>query len=342
MSLIDRIPGDTFSSIYIGSIIDILHDMGLPRTEAYTYLGIDDAKLASPKIRLKTDEAVALLNMAERRLSNPTVGLDVGFRFRVATFSETGTVLSYCSSLREAARMNSRYEALTETAGKSEFVSEDGRDFLQWVSISENHEERRHVTELIIGGYAATIFWLGWAFGVPTGAAHFCHSPPDSEAAMQSYKRALHTEPVFNSPYNRFEFGPGTVDLELPTSSPQQLEDVCTRLDTLLFGSSKQGDVSHLSRSLRDGLESGQTKREDLAKAMGLNLYQLDKALSEAGTSFRALLDDVRKEEFQRLTERGVSLSEISYALGFNDQAAFTRAFQRWYGVTPGKYRPRF
>jgi AraC-like DNA-binding protein len=342
MSLIDQIPHDTLSSMYVGSIIDILDDMGLPRTESYAFLGVTQSQLSSPKLRIATNEAVALFKLAERRLKNSTVGLEVGFRFRVATFSETGTVLSYCSSLREAAEMNARYEPLTETAGKSKFISEGERRFLQWSPVTKDHQARRHVTELIIGGYAATIHWLGWSFGIPTGEASFCHAAPDDDRALATYKRILHTVPKFESAHNRFEFGQGTTELELPTSSPENLEDLCSRLDKLLFGSSKPGDLEHLTKRLRDGLEEGLTTREDLAKALELSVYQLDKSLSDAGTSFRAILDEVRKEEFQRLAARGVSLSEISYALGFNDQSAFTRAFQRWYGVTPGKYRPRF
>lgn len=33
------------------------------------------------------------------------------------------------------------------------------------------------------------------------------------------------------------------------------------------------------------------------------------------------------------------SLAEITLASGFSDQAQFTKAFRRTYGVTPGAYR---
>ena len=37
--------------------------------------------------------------------------------------------------------------------------------------------------------------------------------------------------------------------------------------------------------------------------------------------------------------DRAVSLAEIAWLLGFSDQSAFTRAFKRWMGVTPGAWR---
>jgi AraC-like DNA-binding protein len=34
-----------------------------------------------------------------------------------------------------------------------------------------------------------------------------------------------------------------------------------------------------------------------------------------------------------------MSLAEIAFLLGFSDQSAFTRAFRRWTGDTPGAWR---
>ncbi|HCD76524.1 MAG TPA: AraC family transcriptional regulator, partial [Alcanivorax sp.] len=39
------------------------------------------------------------------------------------------------------------------------------------------------------------------------------------------------------------------------------------------------------------------------------------------------------------LGERGTRISEVAYALGYNDVANFSRAFKRWSGKTPREYR---
>jgi len=54
-----------------------------------------------------------------------------------------------------------------------------------------------------------------------------------------------------------------------------------------------------------------------------------DMALLDAGRQ-RLCLEDMSK---------GQSLAEIAQGLGYNDQAAFTRAFRRWYGEPPSRYR---
>jgi AraC-like DNA-binding protein len=54
------------------------------------------------------------------------------------------------------------------------------------------------------------------------------------------------------------------------------------------------------------------------------------------------LIDKVRCEaSLSSLREKDLSLKGISLRLGYLDQAAFTRAFRRWTGTTPGKYRAR-
>jgi AraC-like DNA-binding protein len=54
------------------------------------------------------------------------------------------------------------------------------------------------------------------------------------------------------------------------------------------------------------------------------------------------VLDQTRRHFAKAyVEERSLALTEIGYLLGFSEQSAFTRAFQRWYGVAPRDYRSR-
>ena len=39
------------------------------------------------------------------------------------------------------------------------------------------------------------------------------------------------------------------------------------------------------------------------------------------------------------LADEQISISEVSYLLGFSEQSAFQRAFKRWTGSTPVQFR---
>jgi transcriptional regulator GlxA family with amidase domain len=40
-----------------------------------------------------------------------------------------------------------------------------------------------------------------------------------------------------------------------------------------------------------------------------------------------------------RLRDASLSLEEVAYIVGFSEVRAFRRAFRRWTGTTPGRYR---
>ncbi len=60
------------------------------------------------------------------------------------------------------------------------------------------------------------------------------------------------------------------------------------------------------------------------------------------GTNFRKLLTEVRQElAEQYVADPTISITEISYLLGFSDISSFSRAFKRWAGESPVTYRAK-
>lgn len=77
-----------------------------------------------------------------------------------------------------------------------------------------------------------------------------------------------------------------------------------------------------------------------VARALGVSERTLRRRLLNAGVSFSGLLNDVRSQRAKLyLADPRLAITEIAFLLGFSEVASFTRAFKRWYGVTPGQYR---
>ncbi len=74
--------------------------------------------------------------------------------------------------------------------------------------------------------------------------------------------------------------------------------------------------------------------------AAGMSARTFQRQLNEEGASFSDLLADVRRSEtVRRLKDRNLTIAAIATDLGYSDQAAFTRAFRRWTGVPPSRFR---
>jgi AraC-like DNA-binding protein len=80
----------------------------------------------------------------------------------------------------------------------------------------------------------------------------------------------------------------------------------------------------------------------EVSELLHVNERTMRRRLSELGTSFQQLLDEVRREQAIRsLEEPRCSVSELSRRLGFCGPAAFYRAFRRWTGLSLSEYRAR-
>jgi AraC-like DNA-binding protein len=79
---------------------------------------------------------------------------------------------------------------------------------------------------------------------------------------------------------------------------------------------------------------------ERAARLLGVSNRTLTRRLAALGTSFHALVDESRKSRAAALLQDpALSATDVAYALGYEDAANFGRAFRRWYGMSPGRYR---
>ncbi|WP_226797837.1 AraC family transcriptional regulator [Cupriavidus necator] len=77
-----------------------------------------------------------------------------------------------------------------------------------------------------------------------------------------------------------------------------------------------------------------------VARHLDISERTLQRRLMAAGTSFRTLCEEARRDLAGGYLAGGaMSLGEIAFRLGFDDANSFFRAFRRWTGMTPGDYR---
>ena len=79
--------------------------------------------------------------------------------------------------------------------------------------------------------------------------------------------------------------------------------------------------------------------KERVAEALGLSGRHLNRRLAEQGLSFKSLRESLLQQLACQALEQGRRPAEIAEELGFSDEGAFTRAFRRWQGQSPARYR---
>lgn len=87
-------------------------------------------------------------------------------------------------------------------------------------------------------------------------------------------------------------------------------------------------------------LSGGLPKMTDIARGLGMSARSYHRQLSERGLSFQSLTESTRRELAEGLLrDQQYSVADVAFLTGFSEQSSFTRAFKRWAGSTPAKYR---
>jgi AraC-like DNA-binding protein len=98
--------------------------------------------------------------------------------------------------------------------------------------------------------------------------------------------------------------------------------------------------VGSLRQLIRSFLPAGYPSAALLAHASHVPLRSFQRALALAGLSFSDLVEQVRFQmAVEMMRDSRARLIDIGLELGYSDAANFTRAFRRWTGQTPRRYR---
>ncbi|TNB49008.1 AraC family transcriptional regulator [Martelella lutilitoris] len=89
-------------------------------------------------------------------------------------------------------------------------------------------------------------------------------------------------------------------------------------------------------------LLAGESDIEGAAEIAGYGVQGLQRRLRITGYTYREVLETARCKRAQTLlSETDLSVSQIAFALGYEEHANFSRAFQRWMGCSPSAFRAR-
>lgn len=88
----------------------------------------------------------------------------------------------------------------------------------------------------------------------------------------------------------------------------------------------------YIDTTIDDGIPSA----ERLAELGGISLRTFQRRLAEEGTSYSALLDEIRRRRaVHQLAQSDDSIARIGQSSGYAHSSSFTRAVRRWTAATP-------
>lgn len=110
-------------------------------------------------------------------------------------------------------------------------------------------------------------------------------------------------------------------------------------LEKVRLGLSFNEKVSRVIGPLLDGCTP---TLEQVSEQLNMAPWTVRRKLVEEGGSFQQTLNETRRAlSISYVRDTALTLGEIAYLLGFGSPTAFQRAFKRWTGEAPGRFRDK-
>lgn len=164
--------------------------------------------------------------------------------------------------------------------------------------------------------------------------------PRPKPAVVRRYYAAFGVVPRFGRQHSELVFPRGA--LELPVHGAEsELAVILHSYAAQLVAQAPPEDpfVQRVRSSLVRELDAGPIDLASVARKLGSSERTLRRQLQARGTSYKTLVDEVRRDLACCQLSRGTSLSEIAERLGFHGSRALHKAFVRWTSLSPSQYR---
>jgi AraC-like DNA-binding protein len=317
---------------------DFLTRNGGTAERVLTRAGMAEDQLTDINCPVDLASYVRMMELAAADSGNDNFGLWFGQQFKPEMLGLIGGIAIASATLGAALVNVARYFPYHQQATHTAFTQHNEFFSLEYRIIDGGIVERRHDAELTLG-MLANIFRHCLGPGWAPEQVHFEHPKP---AAWHDHAQAFSAPVHFGQRTNALIFRGGPLHQRMPSGDLHRTGRLSDQLIRISGGTGTLSLLDHVKGEIRSRLPGGVPEIESIADSVGLQRWTLQRRLAEYGLTFSTAVDQVRRELAERhLRQRYVPVMEISDLLGYSELSAFSRAFRRWFGLSPQQYRSR-
>jgi AraC-like DNA-binding protein len=331
---------------YLQPLLETASARGVGAAALARAAGLAEGALDPLPESLAAGDYIALLAAGAKLARDPHFGLHVGERVRLGTYSVYGLILLACADFAQALEQTQRYEQLAHDLGRSRLEVDADAGLARYTWISHFPGASRHLAESVFAGIRTVGSWLAGRPLAPVRLA-FAHA---SDADPAEYQRVLGMAPEFGAEAHQACFDAALLAMPVPNADAGMYPVLQRHAERLLRERNdareeereRHGIVAQVRACVIRNLANDRVRLAGIAGELGLSPRTLQRKLADCGASFQQVLDAARYALAQDyLRRRGLSLADIAFLLGYQEQSAFTHAFREWSGMNPGAWRER-
>ncbi|WP_044875340.1 AraC family transcriptional regulator [Pseudomonas sp. LFM046] len=277
----------------------------------------------------------ALLELCAKRTGNPLFGLQFGLQQGSQALGGLLYLIQSASTAGDALKALTQYFHVHSSGAELQLERQGGQARLLYEVIDDDATSARQTVELAMGIGAQLMQSLLGQLWKPS--ALWLRHPTAREPG--AYRRLLGVTPRFESPVNAWIFDAALLVTPL-SATDERFQQLARRHLDELARLTTQELPAYVQSLLRQRLPKGQVTIEQVAGYLQLSPRTLQRYLRAEGTHYQELLDQTRQAMATRyIRDSSIRLTQLAELLGYADLSTFSRAFTRWNGISPQKWK---
>lgn len=322
------------AAILLRPLAHYLSACGQDPVPVFARHGLDVDQIHVPELRVSAPATHGVLTEAEQLLGEPALGISLARHSEYSAFGGLGVALAAGGDVRGVLARITRFHGLISDAVISR-LHEGERDLTIEFARRGSHEPHPQAILFVMASIVRML-----RFRIDRQLNPVAVSAPDLGAACNAAMRRYFRCAITESAEFRLGFDAGASTAQLDASDPEMAAMLEATLSQRLAAEAATPLSVRLAVWLETRLQEGEPSLAEAAEQYHLSPRSLQRRLQQEQLSFQQVLDNTRRALVERhLRTPGMTVTQLAFLLGFSDTSSFSRAFRKWYGVSPSRYR---
>jgi AraC-like DNA-binding protein len=317
------------------SVPTVLAELGVDAAGLLAEFGLTPAHFDEPERAISFETRSRLLARCAHVARCPHFGLLVGQRGSTSVLGPVGFLMQSAPNLRVALGIGTRQFRLHNPGGTIAYTESGSFCTFSYTILGRGHVGDEQALDMALAGMFIVMRTLCGNSWQPT-EVHLAHSRPRN---LAPFRRLFQAPLVFDSEETALVFRSQWLDRPLATSDPflHVLMKQYVRDTELVPGEELSVQLRRVLPSL---ITRGHATPAKAARRLDLGVRTLNRRLEEEGLCFSQLHDESRYSLARQLLRfTRMPVGQVASSLAYANASAFTRAFRRWSGESPARWR---